>query len=64
MKVIEIRNVLAGIADNHDIYPDFEEGWRVQAVIDAIEQSDRTQNWVTPASAPTSPVAAGQTVTM
>ena len=64
LKVIEIRNVLTGIANNHDIYPDFEEGWHVQAVIDAIEQSDRTQSWVTPASKPTSPVAAGQTMTM
>ncbi len=64
LKVIEIRNVLAGIAENRDIYPDFEEGWRVQAVIDAIEESDKKQSWVTPASKATSPIIAGQTATM
>ena len=64
LKVIEIRNVLAGIANNSDIYPDFEEGWRVQAVIDAIEESDRTQSWVSPVSEPASPSTAGQTATM
>lgn len=53
LKVIEVKNVLAGIANDHDIYPDFEEGWRVQAVIDAIEESDRSQNWVSPAPEPT-----------
>lgn len=36
LKVIEIRNVLVGIANDQNIYPDFEEGWRVQAVIDEI----------------------------
>ncbi len=49
LKVIEARNVLAGIANDRDIYPDFEEGWRVQAVMDAIEKSDRNQCWVSPA---------------
>jgi predicted dehydrogenase len=63
LKVIEIRNVLAGIANDQNIYPDFEEGWRVQAVIDAIEESHRNQCWVSPASEPVS-VSAGQTATM
>ena len=64
LKVIEIRNVLAGIANDQDIYPDFEEGWRVQAVIDAIEDSDRNKSWISPASTPASPITAGQTATM
>jgi predicted dehydrogenase len=64
LKVIEIKNVLAGIASDRNIYPDFEEGWRVQAVIDAIEESDSTQSWVTPASRPTSAMAGDPTVTM
>lgn len=64
LKVIEVRNVLAGIANDRNIYPDFEEGWRVQAVIDAIEESDRNQCWVSPASEPASPVSANQTTTM
>lgn len=64
LKVIEIRNVLVGIANDQNIYPDFEEGWRVQAVIDAIEESDRNQCWVSPASEPASPVSANQTATM
>ncbi len=64
LKVIEIRNVLAGIANDRDIYPDFEEGWRVQAVIDAIEASDRNQSWVSPATKPTSPITGSQTATM
>ena len=64
LKVIEIRNVLVGIANDQNIYPDFEEGWRVQAVIDAIEESDRSQCWVSPASEPASPVSASQTATM
>ena len=64
LKVIEVRNVLAGIANDHDIYPDFEEGWRVQAVVDAIEKSDSTQSWIEPASEPTSPVSAGRTATI
>lgn len=55
LKVIEIRNLLAGIANDEAIYPDFEEGWRVQAVIDAIEESDRERRWISPAAEPSLP---------
>lgn len=64
LKVIEIRNLLAGIADDRDIYPDFYEGWRVQAVIDAIEASDRNRTWMSPASEPAAPSTTGQSATM
>ncbi len=50
LKVIELRNVLAGIADGREIYPNFEEGWRVQAVVDAIEESHRNRCWTSPAT--------------
>ena len=52
LKVIEMRNVLAGIAHDRAIEADFEEGWRVQAVIDAIEESDRSRCWTSPATTP------------
>ena len=52
LKVIELRNVLAGIAHDRAIEADFEEGWRVQAVIDAIEESHRNRCWTSPATTP------------
>ncbi|MDE0063346.1 MAG: Gfo/Idh/MocA family oxidoreductase [Gammaproteobacteria bacterium] len=58
LKVIELRNVLAGIAHGRAIETDFEAGWRVQAVIDAIEESDRNRCWTSPAPTPLSPVPA------
>ena len=56
LKVIELRNVLAGIAHDWAIEADFEAGWRVQAVIDAIEESDRNRCWTSPAPTPLLPV--------
>ena len=58
LKVIELRNVLRGIADDREIDPNFETGWRVQAVVDAIEESGRNRCWVMPASTPLLPVPA------
>ena len=43
---------LAGIAHDRAIEADFEAGWRVQAVIDAIEESDRNRCWTSPAPTP------------
>ena len=61
LKVIELRNVLRGIANDREIDPNFETGWRVQAVVDAIEESHRNRCWVSPASAPLLPVTAPAT---
>ena len=58
LKVIELRNLLAGIAHDRAIEADFEAGWRVQAVIDAIEESDRNRCWTSPAPTPLLPVPA------
>ena len=58
LKVIELRNVLAGIAHDRAIEADFEEGWRVQAAIDAIEASDKNRCWTSPAPTPLLPVPA------
>jgi predicted dehydrogenase len=52
LKVIEARNLLAAIARRRGdprapgAAPDFHEGARVQAVIDAIERSHAAATWV------------------
>jgi len=46
LKVIEIRNLLQGIAANQPIYADFRNGWRVQSLVDAIEASSENREWV------------------
>lgn len=46
LKVIELRNLLRGIANDEPIYADFRNGWRVQSLIDAIEISDKQCEWV------------------
>ena len=46
LKVIEIRNLLRGIANDEPIYADFRNGWRVQSLIDAIDTSDDRREWI------------------
>ncbi len=46
LKVIEVRNLLRGITDGGSIYADFRNGWRVQSLVDAIETSNTTRQWI------------------
>lgn len=46
LKVIEVRNLLRAIATGQRATPDFHEGVRVQAVMDAMEQSHAESAWV------------------
>lgn len=46
LKVIEVRNLLRAIANGDEIYSDFENGCRVQQILDAIESSDSQTAWV------------------
>ena len=46
LKIIEVRNLIRGIADNTPVYADFLNGWRVQTIVDAIEQSHEHREWV------------------
>jgi predicted dehydrogenase len=41
-----IANFLAGLAAGTPISPGFEDSVRVQAVMEAIEESDRVRTWV------------------
>jgi predicted dehydrogenase len=47
LKIIEVRNLLRGIADDTPIYADFRNGWRVQKIVDAIETSHEHGEWIT-----------------
>ena len=46
LKVIEVRNVVAGMSSDSIIYPDLEEGWRVQQAIKAMEISNIEIKWI------------------
>ena len=46
LKVIEVRNLLRGIATNTPIHCDFANGYRVQALVDAVEMSDESRQWI------------------
>jgi len=46
LKIIEVRNLIRGIADNTPVYADFRNGWRVQTIVDAIERSHEHREWV------------------
>ncbi|WP_373820223.1 Gfo/Idh/MocA family protein [Glaesserella sp.] len=45
-KSVEIRDLIDGIASGERIYPDFEEGYRVSRVLEAIALSAEQQRWV------------------
>jgi predicted dehydrogenase len=51
LKVIEVHHLLAGIADNAALYPDFREAWRIAQVVDAILRSNAEGRWVRPETA-------------
>lgn len=46
LKVIEVRNVIRSITSGGPGAPDFVEGWRVQRVMEAIEESNASRHWV------------------
>ncbi|MFO1056202.1 MAG: Gfo/Idh/MocA family oxidoreductase [Dongiaceae bacterium] len=46
LKVIEVRDLLVGLAGGPAPWPDFREGWEVQKVVDAVLRSARERRWV------------------
>ena len=46
LKVIEVHDVITGITGASDCFPDFEFGWKVSAVIDAMLLSAEERRWV------------------
>lgn len=46
LKVIEVHDIIAGITGASDCFPDFEFGWKVSAVIDAMLLSAEERRWV------------------
>ena len=46
LKTIEVNEWLNAIAENRRADGDFEEGWRVSEVLDAVEQSATERRWV------------------
>ncbi len=46
MKTVEVRDLVNGVAANTPMWPDFEEGWRVSRVLDAIALSHEMARWV------------------
>jgi predicted dehydrogenase len=47
LKIIEVRNLLRSIANDTPVYADFRNGWRVQTIVDAIEESHERGEWIT-----------------
>lgn len=46
MKIIEIYELLNGLANGKPIYPDFREGWKVCQIVDAVLHSAEEKRWV------------------
>jgi predicted dehydrogenase len=46
LKTAEVAHLLAGIAGEEALYPDFREGWAIEAVCDAILASAEQRSWV------------------
>jgi predicted dehydrogenase len=46
MKVIEVRDLLLGVAGRAKAWPDFREAWEIQRVIEAVIRSDAERRWV------------------
>jgi predicted dehydrogenase len=46
MKVIEVRDLLLGVAGGAKAWPDFREAWEIQRVIEAVTMSDAGRRWV------------------
>lgn len=50
--VHQIRDLLVGIESGEQPKPDFEDGFRCQAVLDAVERSSASGKWESPAPLP------------
>lgn len=46
LKVIEVRDLINSIDSNCTVFSDFSNGYRVQHIVDAIEQANRERGWV------------------
>lgn len=47
LKTIEVAHLLDGIARGLPLYPDFREGWAIEAVCEAMVESAERRAWVT-----------------
>lgn len=45
-KTVEIRDLINGIANHVPMYPDFEEGYKVSRILDAIAHSCKEKRWI------------------
>lgn len=45
-KTVEVRDLIDGIAADKPMWPDFEEGWKVSRILDAIALSHQQGRWV------------------
>lgn len=45
-KTVEVRDLVDGIAADTPMWPDFEEGWKVSRVLDAIVLSHQKGHWL------------------
>ncbi|WP_249962067.1 Gfo/Idh/MocA family protein [Histophilus somni] len=45
-KTVEIRDLVNGLANNRNMYPDFEEGFKVSRILDAIAKSCQEKRWI------------------
>jgi len=45
-KTVEVRDLIDGIAADAPMWPDFEEGWKVSRILDAIALSHQSGRWV------------------
>lgn len=45
-KSVEIRDLIDGIATDSKMYPDFEEGYKISRVLDAIVKSAQEKRWI------------------
>ena len=50
--VHQVRDLLLGVTSGEQQEPSFEEGYRCQAVLDAVERSSASGNWESPAPLP------------
>jgi predicted dehydrogenase len=46
LKTAEVAHLLDGIAGRDTLYPDFREGWRIEALCDAIQTAASERRWV------------------
>jgi predicted dehydrogenase len=60
IKVIEAHDLITGLVDGAECFPDFEFGWKVSRVIDAMLRSSEERRWVKVEEIGAAPVAAAR----